>query len=46
MRPKKCHPKKNARGIVTLNGDGALESAAKELAVDFDTFIAKTASEL
>lgn len=39
-------PKRDARGIMVLSDDSALDDAAKQIAVDFDASINKTASEL
>ena len=39
-------PKRDARGIIELSDDSAMEGASKQLAADFDESIAKTASEL
>ncbi len=38
--------KREARGIIVLDDDQALEDASKDLAAEFDASIAKTASEL
>lgn len=43
---KNAPPKRNARGILVLNDESALEKASKQLAADFDASIAKTAMEL
>lgn len=43
---KNAPPKRNARGILVLNDESALENASKQLAADFDASIAKTAMEL
>ena len=43
---KSASPKRDPRGIILLCDDSAMDSAAKELATDFEASIAKTASEL
>ncbi len=43
---KNATPRREARGIIVLSDDTALEDAAKQLAADFDASINKTASEL
>ena len=43
---KDATPKREARGIVVLSDDNALEGAAQQLATDFEASVNKTASEL
>lgn len=43
---KNATPKREARGVIVLADDTALEDAAKELAADFDAAINKTARQL
>lgn len=43
---KNAPPKRDARGIIVLSDDSALEDASKQMTADFDESIAKTASEL
>lgn len=39
-------PKRDARGIISLCDDSAMNTASEELSADFDASILKTASEL
>jgi prevent-host-death family protein len=43
---KNATPKRDARGVISLSDDSALDDAAKQLAADFDASLTKTASEL
>lgn len=43
---KNATPKRDARGIIVLSDDSALEDSSKQIAADFDDSIDKTASEL
>ncbi len=43
---KNAIPKREARGIIVLSDDNALEEAAREMAAEFNASIIKTANEL